>query len=291
MADLIGSPNFKDRVRKLEESDNAVPETWGPIHQTLINNDVFLSGQLANQAQDINKAQSTANAAATAAQNAQVTADDAKNRAINAQSTADSAKSAAKNAQSTADLAQAMAVNANVGLNDYVQLDGKSLMTGTLSIKEGGLRLGVEGQGTGVTHFRNDGTMGTATNYLTEYGSIWTTLQLRWNGAESRLEFNNNGKWMPVGGGGGLKKVQHGVTSVNDVYAGNSVRIEPVNLDKSYIVISYCGDPAATQASYLGVPTRAYFQDNEHILLSITTFSNTSETRRVSVAWQVIEFQ
>ncbi|QWK20799.1 hypothetical protein [Thermus antranikianii] len=48
MAELIGNPNgtFQDRVRKLEPTDLAVPETWDPIHQTLITNDVILHGRV-----------------------------------------------------------------------------------------------------------------------------------------------------------------------------------------------------------------------------------------------------
>ncbi|RTI15315.1 hypothetical protein [Thermus scotoductus] len=49
MAELIGDPNgtFRDRVRKLELTDLAVPETWDPIHQVLITNDVILHGRVA----------------------------------------------------------------------------------------------------------------------------------------------------------------------------------------------------------------------------------------------------
>jgi len=48
MAELIGNPNgtFQDRVRKLEPTDLAVPETWDPIHQALITNDVILKGRV-----------------------------------------------------------------------------------------------------------------------------------------------------------------------------------------------------------------------------------------------------
>lgn len=48
MADLIGDPNgtFVDRVRKLERTDPAEPETWDPIHQALITNDVILKGRV-----------------------------------------------------------------------------------------------------------------------------------------------------------------------------------------------------------------------------------------------------
>jgi len=45
MANLIGQPVWKDRVRKLEPTDPAAPETWDPIHQDLINNDVYLKQQ------------------------------------------------------------------------------------------------------------------------------------------------------------------------------------------------------------------------------------------------------
>ena len=46
MADIIGVNSYKDRVRKLEPSDLGVPETWDPIHTDLINNDVYLKGQV-----------------------------------------------------------------------------------------------------------------------------------------------------------------------------------------------------------------------------------------------------
>ncbi|RTG94097.1 hypothetical protein CSW39_09260 [Thermus scotoductus] len=48
MAELIGNPNgtFQDRVQKLEPTDLAVPETWNPIHQALITNDVILHGRV-----------------------------------------------------------------------------------------------------------------------------------------------------------------------------------------------------------------------------------------------------
>lgn len=48
MAELVGDPNgtFQDRVRKLERTDLAVPETWDPIHQVLITNDVLLSARV-----------------------------------------------------------------------------------------------------------------------------------------------------------------------------------------------------------------------------------------------------
>lgn len=46
MADLIGEAVYKDRVRQLEETDPAAPETWDPIHQDLINNDVYLKGKV-----------------------------------------------------------------------------------------------------------------------------------------------------------------------------------------------------------------------------------------------------
>lgn len=44
--DLIGTAVFKDRVRKLEPSDPAIPETWDPIHQDLVNNDVWLKNKV-----------------------------------------------------------------------------------------------------------------------------------------------------------------------------------------------------------------------------------------------------
>lgn len=42
MPDLIGQNLYKDRVRQMEATDPAVPNTWNPIHQDLINNDVAL---------------------------------------------------------------------------------------------------------------------------------------------------------------------------------------------------------------------------------------------------------
>ncbi|WP_027364030.1 hypothetical protein [Desulfotruncus alcoholivorax] len=42
MPDLLGQNTWKDRVRQLEETDPAAPSTWDPIHQDLINNDVYL---------------------------------------------------------------------------------------------------------------------------------------------------------------------------------------------------------------------------------------------------------
>ncbi len=45
MPDLVGQEAWKDRVRKLEETDPAAPPTWDPIHQDLINNDVYLKAR------------------------------------------------------------------------------------------------------------------------------------------------------------------------------------------------------------------------------------------------------
>ncbi|NHM25473.1 hypothetical protein G7K71_08690 [Desulfofundulus sp. TPOSR] len=46
MADIVGQPIWKDRVRKHEASDPVAPSTWDPIHTDLINNDVYLKGQI-----------------------------------------------------------------------------------------------------------------------------------------------------------------------------------------------------------------------------------------------------
>ncbi|KUK52031.1 MAG: hypothetical protein XD78_2252 [Desulfotomaculum sp. 46_296] len=46
MAVLTGTPVYKNNVRKLEPTDPAAPETWDPIHQDLINNDVYLKQQV-----------------------------------------------------------------------------------------------------------------------------------------------------------------------------------------------------------------------------------------------------
>ncbi|MFZ5826492.1 MAG: hypothetical protein ACOY94_19540 [Bacillota bacterium] len=42
MPDLVGQDLYKNTVRALEGTDLAVPDTWNPIHQDLINNDVHL---------------------------------------------------------------------------------------------------------------------------------------------------------------------------------------------------------------------------------------------------------
>jgi len=42
MANLTGTPNFKETVRSLETTDPKHPSTWNPNYQVLINNDVYL---------------------------------------------------------------------------------------------------------------------------------------------------------------------------------------------------------------------------------------------------------
>lgn len=46
MADLIGTPQFTDRVRQLETTDPKHPDTWNPNNQLLINNDVYLDERI-----------------------------------------------------------------------------------------------------------------------------------------------------------------------------------------------------------------------------------------------------
>lgn len=46
MAVLTGTPVYKNNVRKLEPTDPAAPATWDPIHQDMINNDVYLKQQV-----------------------------------------------------------------------------------------------------------------------------------------------------------------------------------------------------------------------------------------------------
>lgn len=44
MANLTGNSIYQDFVRALETTDPLHPDTWNPIHQVLINNDVYLKG-------------------------------------------------------------------------------------------------------------------------------------------------------------------------------------------------------------------------------------------------------
>ena len=46
MADLIGQNVYKDRVRQYEATDPVAPSTFNPPTQDLINNNVYLKGQV-----------------------------------------------------------------------------------------------------------------------------------------------------------------------------------------------------------------------------------------------------
>ena len=56
MPDLIGENTWKNSVRQLQETDPAAPSTWDPIHQDLINNDVYLKTRVDATAGEVNAA-------------------------------------------------------------------------------------------------------------------------------------------------------------------------------------------------------------------------------------------
>jgi hypothetical protein len=59
MANLNGTPNFKEYVRQLETTDPSHPDTWNPNFQDLINNDVYLKDEVEQNAQDLASLEST----------------------------------------------------------------------------------------------------------------------------------------------------------------------------------------------------------------------------------------
>jgi len=46
MANIAGEPTFQPHVRQLETTDPKHPDTWNPNYQVLINNDVYLKGEV-----------------------------------------------------------------------------------------------------------------------------------------------------------------------------------------------------------------------------------------------------
>ncbi|MCR4443486.1 MAG: hypothetical protein NUV48_15235, partial [Peptococcaceae bacterium] len=64
MTDMIGTPQYSDRIRQLETSDQGQPETWNPQLKKLIDNDAYLKEQ--NDTHQVSTGPHGATSAATA---------------------------------------------------------------------------------------------------------------------------------------------------------------------------------------------------------------------------------
>lgn len=98
------------------------------------------------------------------------------------------------------------------------------------------------------------------------------------------LEYWNGGAWVGVG----LKKVQRGLVTLSRMNnATVNITIEPVNMSKTFVNISYRGVAGGTSTSHpIGV--RAVLTSSTN--LEISYIHSSPGYTDIEVSWEVIEF-